>query len=107
MKRNLQIKTVNPTTPTVLSSQNSGRTLEETMKSVRAAEEQQNTQNYMLKLQHLINQKPMNAAYIGLSLERHLLHKQVIVFKRVNFEVELSWQKMKFFILIKRVFKIK
>jgi hypothetical protein len=38
--------------------------------------------------------------------ERTLLHNQHIVFKRrATFDVELSWDKMRFFIIIRRILK--
>lgn len=49
----------------------------------------------------------MNANHLGLSNERNLLHKQTIAHKRAFFEVELSYQKMKFFILVRRQLKFK
>lgn len=38
----------------------------------------------------------------GLSIDRNLLHMQTLVFKRGTFDIELSWLKQKFFILVQR-----
>lgn len=47
----------------------------------------------------------MKAAHLGLSLDRHLMHLQTLVFKKGSFDIEISWHKMKFNILIKRNLK--
>ena len=50
--------------------------------------------------------RPIKANHLGLSLDRTLLHLQTIVFKKATFDIELSWEKMKFFILVKRNLKV-
>jgi hypothetical protein len=46
--------------------------------------------------------RPMKASHLGLSVDRRLVHLQTIVFKKATFDIELSWEKMKFFILVRR-----
>ena len=47
--------------------------------------------------------KPINAMQLDIPKERKIIHKQIIIVpKRAQFEIEFSWTKTKFFIVIKR-----
>jgi hypothetical protein len=47
--------------------------------------------------------KPMNATQFDITPNRKVVHKQYIVVpNKASFEVELSWCKIKFYIIIKR-----
>lgn len=47
--------------------------------------------------------KPINAVQLDIPSERKIMHKQLIIVpKRAQFEIELSWGKTKFFIVIRR-----
>jgi hypothetical protein len=43
---------------------------------------------------------------MGLNIDRNIIHIQTIMFNKGSFDIEISWEKMKFYILVKRNMKV-